>query len=56
MACKRCLNPKWEGPYPNCNDCVTCRTCYGSGLTLAKGIPVKCEKCAGKGWMKKETA
>jgi len=52
MACRRCGNPKWEGVYPICTECVTCRTCLGSGFVHDE-VPLPCPACSGKGWTPK---
>lgn len=53
MACARCKNPKWDGPYPNCNDCITCLACHGSGNIVVKSEVKTCQLCTGAGWAAK---
>jgi len=48
MACIRCGNTKWAGPFPICDQCGICPTCKGARLNAT--TTSKCEDCNGIGW------
>ncbi len=53
MQCIRCGNTNHSGPFPFCNRCELCPTCYGRGVDISgNGHP--CELCKGKGFLVKK--